>query len=112
MATSNHNLITMLTFKTAVAIGLGLSSAVAVANCSCVCVEGAVRAVCDNSVEPRPMCGPTLCAPAPDIREPEPLAASPGKQWVFSSPPNTKLGEDTYYWMEVGEPPEEDPWDW
>jgi hypothetical protein len=81
------------------------------ADCSCVCVEGAVQAACDNNVEPRPMCGPTLCAPAPATRLPEPLVANPGRRWLHSSPSDTKIGEDTYEWIEVGEEPE-DSWDW
>jgi hypothetical protein len=91
-------------------IGLGVSTIllplampIARADCACLCVEGTVQAVCDNSVEPRPLCGPTWCAPPPDVRLPEPLVASPGKEWLYASPPKTKLGEDTYNWMEFGE---------
>ena len=75
------------------------------ASCTCLCVEGYVQAVCDNPVEPKPLCGPTLCAPAPEIREPEPRVSSPGKEWKYTSPPNTKIGDDSYEWMEVGESP-------
>jgi len=92
----------------AVALGLigWLACGVAFADCSCLCVEGSVQAVCDNSVEPRPLCAPTWCAPPPIVREPEPLVAAPGKEWLYSSPPETELGEDTYGWQEFGEDPE------
>jgi len=75
------------------------------ADCTCLCVEGSVQAVCDNSVEPRPMCAPTWCAPPPDIREPEPSIASPGKQWLYTAPPKTRIGDDAYDWNEYGEEP-------
>jgi hypothetical protein len=74
------------------------------AGCACVCVEGDVQLVCDNPVEPRKkLCAPTWCAPPPDIREPEPLVANPGMEWLYASPPETELGADTYDWLEVGE---------
>ena len=85
---------------------LGLAVPAARADCTCLCVEGAVLAVCDNNIEPRPMCAPTRCAPAPQIRMPEPLVANLGKKWLYASPPDTKIGEDTYDWMEFGEEPE------
>ncbi len=83
-----------------------LAPVTAQAECTCLCVEGSVQAVCDTSVEPRPLCGPTWCAPPPDIRDPEPLVSSPGKEWLYTSPPKTKLGDDTYGWQEFGEEPE------
>ena len=90
---------------------IGLAAPAARADCSCLCIEGSVQAVCDNNLEPRPLCGPTLCAPAPEVRLPEPLVANQGKEWLYASPPDTKIGEDTYEWIEVGEEPE-DAWDW
>ena len=74
------------------------------ADCSCLCIDGDVQAVCDNSFEPRPLCGPTFCAPVPVFRQSEPLVASPGKEWVYASPPETKLGDDSYEWVEAGVP--------
>jgi hypothetical protein len=94
-------------------MGLGISIALlgmvvpaARAECTCLCVEGNVQAVCDNSVEPRPLCGPTWCAPPPDVRLPEPLVASPGQEWLYTSPTETQIGEDTYDWQEFGKEPE------
>lgn len=85
---------------------LGMAVPAARADCICLCVEGAVQAVCDNNIEPRPMCGPTRCGPASQVRMSEPMVANPIKERLFASPPDTKIAEDTYDWHEFGEEPE------
>jgi hypothetical protein len=100
----NHRSYTLATLALLITIG-GLFTTAVKADCSCLCVEGTVRAVCSSSVAPRPMCGPTSCAPAPEVRGPEPLVASPGQEWLYASPPNGKIGDDSYDWREFGEEP-------
>jgi len=92
--------------RACVLIGATLTGSAA-ADCTCACVEGSYQAICDNAVEPRPMCGPALCAPPPDVREPKPSVAPPGTSYRFVAPANTTIDEPDYLWEAIADDPED-----
>ena len=62
------------------------------AACQCACVEGRVQAICESSIDLKPICSPQICQIVPPSLRPiqapilPPIGASScGQQQVFNS---------------------------